>query len=126
MPEIIVGTNNGRSPNVIFRLDNQTNILGSYAHYGDVKNILLQLTDGKKKLFVFGQNDLGEMDSLSFPVLALIDPEKIIGRSESNCTPGFDLPPSPAELSYVRFPLSDMNYLLKVQWTHRIGSTNNI
>lgn len=112
-PEIIVGTSNGRSPTIIVRMDNQARILGSYVHYGYVKNALLQLTDGTKKLFVFGQNDLGEMDSLSFPVLALIDPEKIIGQSESNGTSGFGLPPSPAELSYLRFPLSDMNYLLE-------------
>jgi hypothetical protein len=65
----------------------------------------------EKKIFLWGQNDIGEKDSLGFPVLIVLDLEKINGKTESSCTPGFGLDASKAEKYYIRFALTDLNYL---------------
>jgi len=114
-PGIIVTANNGRSPNIVFRLDNLGNILGEYVHFGHIRTSVLNWSDDSQKLYVYGENDLGEVDSLSFPIFAVLDPQKIIGISASSVSPGFGFRVSEAELFYLRFPLSDMNYLWNVK-----------
>ncbi|MDI6767813.1 MAG: hypothetical protein QME52_13415 [Bacteroidota bacterium] len=111
--EIFLLTNNGRSPNILFRLNNYGNIIGYFVHYGLQQMIVLENSAGDKNIFLHGQNDLGEIDSLSSPVLIVLDPEKINGKTESSCTPGFDLETSKAEQYYIKLPLTDLNYLCK-------------
>jgi hypothetical protein len=60
-----------------------------------------------------GQNNLNEDNSLSFANLIAIDPEKINGKTESSCTPGFGLETSKAEQYYIKFPLTDLSYIWK-------------
>ncbi|MBI3195197.1 MAG: hypothetical protein HYZ34_12145, partial [Ignavibacteriae bacterium] len=110
--EIIVCANNTRSPNMITRLDNNGNVIGKYIHFGagrmvEVKNVA-SVTNG---ILFFGQNDIGEEDSLTNAVLAFLDISKLRGVNESSGSKGFGLPTSEAELFYIRFPMSDMHYL---------------
>ncbi|MBI4810496.1 MAG: hypothetical protein HY800_03465, partial [Ignavibacteriales bacterium] len=58
-----------------------------------------------------GQNDVGEPDSLSYPVMCVLDPLKIEGKIEASDSRGFGLSLSSAEMYIIRFPLTDMNYL---------------
>ncbi len=112
-PEIFLLTENGRSPTILFRLNYEGNIIGNYAHYGIQQISVLENSVGEKIIFLCGLNDIGEKDSLSFPVLIVLDPEKINGKTESSCTPGFGLETSKAELYYIKFPLTDLNYTWK-------------
>jgi hypothetical protein len=47
-------------------------------------------------------------------MIVLLDPEKLTGQKESACTPGFGLPVSDAERSYIRLPRSDVEEALDV------------
>ncbi|MBI3189775.1 MAG: hypothetical protein HYZ33_03910 [Ignavibacteriales bacterium] len=110
--EIIVRADNFRSPNMIARLDNEGNVIGKYIHFGagritEVKNVA-SVANG---ILFFGQNDIGEEDSLTNAVLAFLDISKLKGVTESSGSRGFGLPTSESELYYIRFPLSDMHYL---------------
>ncbi|MDI6803588.1 MAG: hypothetical protein QME58_07050 [Bacteroidota bacterium] len=58
-----------------------------------------------------GQNDVGEPDSLSYAVMCVLDPSKIVGKTEASESRGFGQPLSPAETYVIRFPLSDMNII---------------
>lgn len=110
--EIFVETNNGRSPNIVFRLANDGTVLGQYYHFGF--GTLKPVNINSQKLLAFlGQNDVGEPDSLSYAVLIVLDPTKLIGKSEASESRGFGLPVSDAELYVIRFPLTDMNILWK-------------
>ena len=108
--EIFVVTNSGRSPNIIYRLSDDGTILGQYFHfgYGNIDSVKI---GEEKKIAFFGENDTGEPDSLSYAVLCVLDPSKIIGKTEASGSRGFGLSISNAEMFVIRFPLSDMNYL---------------
>jgi hypothetical protein len=106
--EIYVVTNGGRSPNIVNRLSNDGTILGQYFHFG-LGNIQSIQIGQKRKAVFLGQNDVGEPDSLSYPIMSVLDPSKIIGKTEASESRGFDLPLSSAEMFVIRFPLSDMN-----------------
>ena len=108
--EIFVVTNSGRSPNIINRLSNDGTIIGQYFHFGNGNIESIQIGQERKVVFM-GQNDTGEPDSLSYGVMCVLDPSKIIGRTEASESRGFGLPLSSAELYIIRFPLSDMNIL---------------
>ena len=55
-----------------------------------------------------GINDAADTAGGSFGMIIILDPARILGRTQSNLTPEFGLPPSDAELYYVRLPLTDM------------------
>lgn len=118
--EIFAGTNNGRSPNIINRLSGDGRILGQYFHFGNGKVQSVQMGQERKIVFL-GQNDVGEPDSLSYAVMCVLDPLKIIGKTEASESRGFGMPVSNAEMFVIRFPLSDMNILWS---TH--GYINNL
>jgi hypothetical protein len=108
--EIFVVTNSGRSPNIINRLSNDGTILGQYFHFGTGNIQSVQIGQDRKIVFL-GQNDVGEPDSLSYAVMCVLDPIKIIGKTEASESRGFSLPLSSAEMYVIRFPLSDMNII---------------
>ncbi|MBA4311874.1 MAG: hypothetical protein C0417_04495 [Chlorobiaceae bacterium] len=114
--EIILITENiGRSPAFVARLDEKGNEIGRYWHFGyfmsmfplDVNN------DGKEELVLCGKNDTPDSINQEYPVIAVIDPLKIIGDTKSTACPGFNWKFSDAELFYIRFPRSDINDQLK-------------
>ena len=41
-------------------------------------------------------------------MIMLLDPTRLVGKTESICTRGFGLPPSDAESHYIRLPRSDI------------------
>jgi hypothetical protein len=124
-PEIFLLADNGRSPTIFFRMDNNGKILGEYVHYGFINKLFFDTSGTEKRIFLCGQNDLGEVDSLSSPVLVALDPSKIFGRTESSCTEVFGLERSNAEIFYIRFPLTDLNYFWKTHgFISRITEVN--
>ena len=109
--QILVSASNQRSPFFTARLDAKGNILGRYWHYGTLGHQYLVDIDGsnEKKLILCGVNDIEEGTNGSFAVIAVLDPAKIIGESESAATRGFGKTTSTAEICYVRLPASDLN-----------------
>ena len=104
----------GRSPNKVVRMDGNLNILGTYWNYGKLTGcrIMQDGITGKNILAVAGNNDVNDMDSGREPVLIILDPEKLVGNSESSATQGFGVKISNAELYYLRFPKTDMEIAL--------------
>lgn len=114
--DIVVTTNNGRSPNVVYRLAADGHILGEYIHFGLLKMTTLDINhDGRLQLVLFGENDTGEPDSLPYPVAIILDAGKLTGRTQAGDSPGFGLPSSQAEIAIIRFPFSDMNLALNAK-----------
>lgn len=110
--EIIVQSNNTRSPHMVARIDGEGNFLGKYLHYGAGRiTKVTKVASVAKGILFYGQNDIGEEDSLTNAFLAFLDISKLKGVNESAGTRGFGYPTSEAELFYILFPLSDMHYL---------------
>ncbi len=107
---------NGRSPNFIARLDSNLNIVGKYWHYGNISGMTINNNQkiGKNILVLTGTNDVKDMDFNAFPVVMVLDPEKIAGNNEASATKGFGLNNSQSELYYIRFPRTDMEMALKI------------
>jgi hypothetical protein len=110
--EIITVINCGRSPSILNRLTKDGSVLGQYFHFG-VAQIAVKNIHGKRRILYFGQNNVDEPDSLSFAVMCVLDPLKIIGKTEASDSRGFGLQVSNAEIFMIRFPFSDMNYVWK-------------
>jgi hypothetical protein len=111
-PNIFIVANNGRSPNIIFRLDHRLETIGEYYHFGLVHQKIFTTSNGTPLLILFGESDCGETDSMSSAIVAVLDPSKIHGKTESSATRGFGKAASDAEIFYILFPLTDMNYYL--------------
>jgi hypothetical protein len=123
-PNFFLVTNNGRSPNIVFRLDDRFETVGEYYHFGDVYQKTFITKAGTPLLFLFGENDIGETDSLNSAILAVLDPSKLRGKTESSATRGFGKAVSDAEIFYIRFPLTDMNrYLHAKEVTLQVDQT---
>jgi hypothetical protein len=106
-----------RSPSYLIRLDAIGREIGSLWHFGHLGPPFEVDLDknGKPEIIIIGINDtpdtLRPKAPSEFPVFAVVDPAKIVGQKKSVCSPGFQMPPSDAEIYYVRLPFSDMNYL---------------
>ncbi len=119
--EIIVSVTNLRSPSFISRLDKNGNVIGEYWHFGHI-DVLYTVDlngDGKKEVVLGPVNDLNDTTHKEFPVVIVLDPEKIVGQTESSCTSGFGLPKSEAEIFYIGMPRTNMDDVLP-------GSGSNI
>jgi hypothetical protein len=103
--EIIVGADHYDSPSVIYRLDANGTVLGEYWHYGRISGIFTVnlKKDGSKQLLICGINDV-----LQRAILGVLDPAKIVGKSEASATPGFGFARSAAEEYYISFPSCDL------------------
>jgi hypothetical protein len=115
--EIIVSVGNtDRSPFIISRFDANGKELGQYWHFGHIGHTYeAMLSQNKKRVIIAcGTNDTPDTVRDEFPVVAVLDPTKIVGEKKSTASQGFDLPYSDAELLYIRFPESDMNESLLI------------
>jgi hypothetical protein len=103
---------NGRSPTVVRRIGRDGTELGEYWHFGQTGALYFSDVDGdgRRELVLCGINDVDDAKELSKPVFIILDPQKIVGRKEATCTRGFGLPPSDAELYYIRLPFTDINF----------------
>jgi hypothetical protein len=109
--EIIAGANTVRSPYVITRVSPSGKVLGEYWHFGSIYGFSVLSVGAKEAIVAWGTNDVpdtsGRSDS-SFAFIAVLDPAKIQGRTESAFTRGFGFPVSDAEVHYIRLPRSDI------------------
>jgi hypothetical protein len=114
-PEIwITGNSRNRSPGVTLRLDARGNILGKYWHFGQLRDIY-SITLGpekKKRIVLTGTDDAADSTGGEFPVIVVLDPEKVTGEGRSTLSPGFAFPASEAELFYIALPACDMNRIV--------------
>jgi hypothetical protein len=113
-PEVFVTANSDRSPTAILRIDAEGNIIGEYWHHGQMPAIYLQDLDGdgRNELVLCGFNDTEDQKALPFPFIAVLDPRKILGVTESAVTRGYGYHGSDAELYYLRLPLTEANTFL--------------
>ncbi|MBM3203917.1 adenylate/guanylate cyclase domain-containing protein [Candidatus Woesearchaeota archaeon] len=115
--DVFVNTNNMRSPAIIFRLDNDGNVLGEYWHFGSC-NVFKSFdldNDGQKELISAGLNDTEDSTNNEFGCIVVLDPTKIVGKKKSLNAPGFALPFSEAEIYSVKLPNTDMNILMNAR-----------
>lgn len=114
---LFILANNGRSPNFIARVDSNLNIIGRYWHFGNLvtSGVYTQFHGNKKRIVAGGINDVEDEQMREFPVLVILDPEKIYDNTESSLTRGFGLPQSTAEEYYIRFPETDMEKTTKTK-----------
>ena len=116
LKEILCVMDNTRSPTCLIRFDRGLNVLGTYWHFGQFKIYNLHSEKrGKEQIGLVGTNDVDDIKGKDFSFLAILDPDKIVGESESTLSPGFKLSPSTAEQFYIRFPISDMAMALHVR-----------
>ena len=102
--EFLVSINNYRSPSCLVRMDRDGTIIGEYWHFGWINNpTAVRLPDmDHDAIMLVGGDDSHDLDGTVSGSIALLDPDRIVGRAESSVTRGFGFPPSPAELMYVR------------------------
>ena len=108
---LVIANHNGRSPSILYRLDNRGKVIGTYWHFGTIKGLYqCDLNgDGNQEIILCAKNDANDTTHGEFASIAVLDPLKIVGERRSTTCPGFDLPPSDAELIYVRFPRVDID-----------------
>ena len=108
---MVAGNNLGRSPSIIFRLNSAAEVTGEYFHFGNLMGIYFKDLngDGTEELIAVGRNDVDDSTHNEFPIIAVLDPEKIVGKARATACSKFLLSPSPAELYYIRLPWSDID-----------------
>jgi hypothetical protein len=115
--EILVSVANERSPFFLIRLDAEGNEIGQYWHFGHLRGVYLAdlNNDGRKEIILCGINDVLDDTNESFPVIAVLDPAKMMGKTEAVGSRGFGFLPSQAELYYIRMPRVEMTNLLNAE-----------
>jgi hypothetical protein len=108
--DIVASTPHYRSPTVIARMNGRGELLGEYWHFGHLlRPRTVHSTAGSGEFVILmGSND-ADSSGGDFPIIAVLDPSKITGRSEATTTRGFGLPASSAEVAYIRIPRSDID-----------------
>ena len=105
-----------RSPTVVARLNGRGEVLGEYWHFGHLSctRTVQSATASREDVILIGSNDLEDSTGHKFPVIVVLDPSQIVGRSEATGTRGFGFTASKAEVAYIRIPHSDMDDALRV------------
>lgn len=117
--EIMVGLSHVHSPFVILRLNHQGEEIGEYWHYGHLySNRLIDFGgDGKKGLVVGGSVDVQagittseDEDSINdwHAVFTILDPTRIVGKTQSSVTQVFGFTVSKAEQYYIALPKTEV------------------
>ena len=111
--DLLVTSNDRRSPSLVARLDSRLKIIGEYWHYGTFSAYPYSTGDKlDNRLLLAGSDDAEDMKGKDYSFAAVLDPLKITGKTESSVTPGFGMRISPAEIYYIRFPLTDLGKAL--------------
>ncbi|MBI3110255.1 MAG: hypothetical protein HYZ01_01670 [Ignavibacteriales bacterium] len=122
--ELIVLMAHVHSPFVLVRIDNDGREIGSYWHFGHFFSAVM-LTDtnsGSQHLVLAGVKDVDWENRAIFseddvqqwrPVLAALDPWKILGTTAATVTPGFGFALSEAELHYIAFPTISLDSIVR-------------
>lgn len=108
--EIFTSADNGRSPWFLARLDAKGQTIGRYWHFGECHGVYVMdlNNDGHKQIILSGVNQVRDLQQKQFVVVAVLDPQKIIGNVEATATRGFGFDRSDAEIFYIQIPASDM------------------
>ena len=106
-----------RSPTVVARLNAKGEILGEYWHYGHITGIYkVRLRDnGKECVVLIGGDDSRDSVGVRFPVLIVLDPDGLVGKTESPATRGFGFAASKAEIAHLFFPVTEADKALESQ-----------
>jgi hypothetical protein len=117
LPEIfLIITNDGRSPAMLVRMSGKGVIIGRYWHFGHFVGIAAKDFDGdgQPELLLTGANNVADDVRGEYPVLIVLDPEKILGEGKSTSSPGFKMDYTDAELRYVGLPNTVVDSLFHV------------
>ena len=108
--DIVASAPHYRSPTVLARMNGRGELLGEYWHFGHLlRPRTVPSTAGSGEFVILmGSND-ADSSGRDFPIIAVLDPSKITGRSEATATRGFGFPASSAEVAYIRIPRSDID-----------------
>jgi hypothetical protein len=109
--DIVASAPHYRSPSVIARMNGRGELLGEYWHFGHLlrPRTVPSAAGSGEFVILMGSNDADSNGGGHFPIIAVLDPSKITGRSEATATRGFGLPASSAEVAYIRIPRSDID-----------------
>jgi hypothetical protein len=107
--EIIASAVHFRSPSVVSRISARGENLGEYWHYGHLGEIhaFRSSENGAERVVLAGTNDARDSAGVRFPVVVVLDPQRIAGHCESRGTRGSGFPVSAAEVAYISFPLTE-------------------
>jgi hypothetical protein len=90
----------------LVRLDIQGSTLGEYWHYGNFTSYLYKTkNDSNEYVILCGQNNVDESKDIIYPIIIVLDPRKIIGKTQSSISPDFNLMHSNAELFCIRLAI---------------------
>ncbi|MBW7889270.1 MAG: hypothetical protein H3C35_13090 [Bacteroidetes bacterium] len=113
----LIVSNAGRSPNCLIRLDSNFNIIGKYWHFGNIVPTRVNGINGKEGIVALGTNDVGDVSMNDFPMMTILDLEKLIGEEEASATRGFGFKKAQSEMYYIRFPRTDIEKITKIKST---------
>jgi hypothetical protein len=102
--EIFFCAKDDRSPCAVIRMTADSLTIGEYWHFGHMSMFPSGVSGdaGTDAVYLCGVNDEGDRVDSSYPAIAVVDPSKITGTTESSVTPGFGFPTSRAERFYAR------------------------
>ena len=111
--EVIAGASGNRSPYVVTRLDRSGAIVGEYWHYGWIPALTGASIEGEanKSLVLCGVNNVGDKSDSGFAAIAILDPSRITGLTESLASRGFGYVASEAELYYIKAEVPTLPFL---------------
>jgi hypothetical protein len=109
--EVVASAPHYRSPSVVARINGRGELLGEYWHFGHLycPQPVHSTAIAGELVVLMGSNDIADSTGHKFPVIAVLDPSRISGRSEATETRGFGFTASTAEVVYLRLPRSDMD-----------------
>jgi hypothetical protein len=116
-PRIVVAVVGSRSPSLLAVLSSEGTLIGEYWHFGTLfgPDTMDLDGDGIPELFLWGENDVADTSGGDSPVIVVLDPSKIQGKTESALTPGFGHKRSTAELKYLRLPKAQIDSVRAVK-----------
>jgi hypothetical protein len=111
---VFVSALNERSPMILAQIDGSGGVLGEYWHLGHLPLLLLADVDhdGKEEIVMGGVDDTRDAEGGRFPVIIVVDPEKLAGVMECASTPGFGKAADVASKYQIRLPVSDLEQAL--------------
>ncbi|MFH0989090.1 MAG: hypothetical protein V1799_03640 [bacterium] len=115
IPELYVGLGNFYSPFVLLKLNEKLEVIGAYWHFGHFlfAETVSVVSPAKKRIALSGsyrgEHDLGEAS------IAIIDPSRLIGKSSSMVTPGFNTQMPSPEIYYIKVLRSPIDEKMKTK-----------
>ena len=106
--DIIVSSMTGRSPNFVARVSSKGELLGRVWHFGGFGWLAADTLFRRPMIIAGGIDDIDEDRGEKRGIAYLIDPEKIVGETESLASRGFGFSAATCANIIIRFPTCDM------------------